>query len=355
MKQIIVKIWPYVLASLLVIGFWKLRTSTDNYAWDPQGKETTMLDVALTSLFFYKTLFWLVAANLLVFGLLQLTKKNCKSAGVVAVLSFTYYYSLGRVIDQKCAFFYYMVFQNQSVSEEYLLRPIEEAGYAIGPLLTEVIADENMKYRRYAILGLQKINYEPATERLGVILFDPSEKDYFRSDAYEALKSFDNEIARKLVEEYDSEVLDTEEGIAALLPTALEFEKPEPVEVQNRLIILVSEDDKFYVNGVLTDKSELRKVAKHFITETSDKTEVELPLIGKQLVSKGVIYIQNEKGTDYSLYIACQNELKTMYRELGEEYALKFFNTKWNNLESDKMDIIIALIPQRIREGVPEE
>lgn len=355
MKQIIVKIWPYLLASLLVIGFWMLRTSTDNYAWDPQGKETTMLDIALTFLFFHKALFWLVAANLLVLGLLQLTKKNYKTAGVVIVLTCTYYFTLARVIDQKCAFFYYMVFQNQSVSEEYMLRPIEEAGYAIGPLLTGNIADENMKHRRYAILGLQKINYEPATERLGVILFDPSEQDFYRQDAYEALKTFNNERAKKLIEEYENQVIDTKEGITALLPERPEFEKPEPVEVQNQLLILVSEDNKLYVNGVVTHKSELRNVAKHFITQTSDKTEVELPLIGKQLVSKGVIYIQNEKGTDYSLYIACQNELKAAYRELLEEYALKFFNTKWNNLESDKMDIIIALVPQRIQEGVPEE
>ncbi len=352
MKKIITKTAPFLISSLLVIGYWKMRTWTPNYAWDPQGKEMLMLDIALTSLFFYKTLFWLVAANLLVFGLLQLIKKNNKTAGVVLALTLTYYFALGRVIDQKCAFFYYAVFQNQSVAEEYLIRPIEEAGYAIGPLLTEKIIDKNMKYRGYAILGLQKINYELATLKLGEILLDPLEQEGIRADSYEALKSFNNEIARKYVEEYDRQVLDTKEGIAALLAERPELEKPEPVEVENRLIILVSKDDKIHMNGVLTGKSELRNAVKHFITETSDKTEVELPLIGKQPVSKGSIYLQNEKETDYSFYIACQNEIKAAHLELRETGAKKFFNTKYKNLEGDKLDVIVALIPQRIREGV---
>ena len=211
MKTFTKKILPYLITSLLVIGFWKMWTWTDNYAWNPKGKELLMLDIALTSIFFYKTIFWLVTANLFVFGLLQLRKKNLKTSGIVVALTLTYHFTVGQVIDKKCAFHYYSVFHNQSVAEGYIVRPIEEAGHKIGPILTEKIKEKEMKYRRYAILGLQKIDYQPATELMGNILFDTSELEVFRADAYETLKTFDNQNGIKLLAEFKTQAKDSVE------------------------------------------------------------------------------------------------------------------------------------------------
>ena len=211
MKTFTKKILPYLITSLLVIGFWKMWTWTDNYAWNPKGKELLMLDIALTSIFFYKTIFWLVTANLFVFGLLQLRKKNLKTSGIVVALTLTYHFTVGQVIDKKCAFHYYSVFHNQSVAEGYIVRPIEEAGHKIGPILTEKIKEKEMKYRRYAILGLHKIDYQPATELMGNILFDTSELEVFRADAYETLKTFDNQNGIKILAEFKTQAKDSVE------------------------------------------------------------------------------------------------------------------------------------------------
>lgn len=212
MKTFTKKILPYLITSLLVIGFWKMWTWTDNYAWNPEGKELLMLDIALTSIFFYKTIFWLVTANFLVFGLLQLRKRNFKTAVIIIALTLTYHLTVGQVIDKKCAFHYYSVFHNQSVAEGYIVRPIEEAGYKIGPILTEKIKDKEMKSRRYAILGLQKIDYQPATDLMGQILFDNYELEVYRADAYETLKTFDNEISNKLIREFRHQAKDSTEN-----------------------------------------------------------------------------------------------------------------------------------------------
>ncbi|TYP73660.1 hypothetical protein [Aquimarina intermedia] len=209
MKTFTKKILPYLITSLLVIGFWKMWAWTDNYAWNPEGKELLMLDIALTSIFFYKTIFWVVTANLVIFGLLQLRKKNFKTAGIVIVLTLTYHFTVRQVIDKKCAFHYYSVFHNQSVAEGFIVRPIEEAGYEIGPILTDKIKDKEMKSRRYAILGLQKIEYQPATEQMGQILFDNSELEVYRADAYETLKTFDNEKANKLLNQFRNQAKDS--------------------------------------------------------------------------------------------------------------------------------------------------
>ena len=129
--------------------------------------------------------------------------------GIVVALTLTYHFVVGQVIDNKCAFHYYTVFHNQSVTEGFIIHPIVEAGYEIGPLLTEKITNKKMKYRRYAILGLQKIDYQPATELTSKILFDTSEIEVYRADAYEALRSFDNENGNKQIVDFKSQANDS--------------------------------------------------------------------------------------------------------------------------------------------------
>ena len=197
------------MTSLLVIGFWKLETWTDNYAFSPQGKELLMLDIALTSIFIYKTIFWVVLANLTVWTIQKLRTKNYKFAGTIFSLTLIFYFSAGHYVNKKCAFHYYSVFINQSTMEGQLTKPILEAGYQIGPILTEKITDKEMKYRRYAIGGLEKIKYKPATSTLTKILLDKSEKEFFRADAYEALTVFDTDETRKILTEFKNQATDS--------------------------------------------------------------------------------------------------------------------------------------------------
>ncbi len=203
------RILPYLLTSIFVVGVWWLLTGTDNYAWNPKGKETLLLDIALISIFYYKTLFWLVIANLTVFAVRQLISKNYKTTVIATFSTILFYFLVGQIVDKKCAFHYYSVFHNQSVSEEYIDRPILEGGYQIGPIVTENIADKEMNYRRYAIGGLEKIKYKPATPTLTKILLDKSEIDVIRADAYEALTSFDTDETRKILADFKNQATDS--------------------------------------------------------------------------------------------------------------------------------------------------
>ena len=209
MKTAIKKILSYFLTSIFVVGLWWLFTWTDNYAWNPKGKETLMLDIALTSIFFYKTFLWLVIANVSVFAIRQLLRTNYKTTAISALLTIAFYFAVGQIVDKKCAFHYYSVFHNQSVTEEYIQEPILNAGYQIGPILTENIADREMKYRRYAISGLEKIKYKPATPTLTKILLDKNELEVFRADAYEALTVFNTEETRKVLAVFKNQATDS--------------------------------------------------------------------------------------------------------------------------------------------------
>lgn len=202
MARVLREILPYFIASILVVGFWWIHTTTDNYAWNPKGKETLMLGFALVSIFYYKTLFWLVVVNAMVFVFKQLVRKNPKATAITFSATIIFYFVVGHMIDNECAFHYYSIFHNQSVSEEFIDDPIIEAGYQIGPIVTENISDKEMKYRRYAIAGLEKIKYKPAIPTLRQILLDKSEIDVFRADALQALTSFDANESREIISSF---------------------------------------------------------------------------------------------------------------------------------------------------------
>ena len=197
MKKLLFKIIPFVLTSLLVVGYWKLSTLTEFYAWNPQGEELLLLETALTSIFFYKTTLWLLVSNSIMLSVTLIIRKKLKMAGTALLLSGVLFVFVGKFVKNQCAPLYYEVFLNQSVPEELILEPVLKAGYGIGPFLSEGILDRANKHRRYAILGIQELRYVQATDILRHILFDDTENEHCRVDAYEALHSFDTEETRK--------------------------------------------------------------------------------------------------------------------------------------------------------------
>ena len=199
MKRTGGKILIHFTASLLVIAFWKLNTVTENYAWNPQGKELFMLDIALSSIFFYKTVLWLVMVNLGLVAFRLFRQKNAFIFGIVIVWMAVFYLFTGRMVNKKCAPHYYTVFQNQSVTEEYQSRPLTQAGYHIGPILTEKIADPYWGKRSLAIRHLRESYYTPATETLLEIAKDRSEFMHIRLEAIRTLEYFGNNQAKEIL------------------------------------------------------------------------------------------------------------------------------------------------------------
>lgn len=168
-----------------------------------------MLDIALTSIFYYKSSFWLVVSNFSVYSFRSILQKRYKVTFVISLLITIFYFVVGNIIDEKCAFNYYIVFHNQSVMEEYTQEPILKAGYQIGPILTRNIIDKEMKFRREAIGGLEKIKYQPATPWLTKILYDKSEIIVIRTDAYQALTTFDTEETQKILIDFKNQATDS--------------------------------------------------------------------------------------------------------------------------------------------------
>ena len=72
------------------------------------------------------------------------------------------------------------------------------------------------------------------------------------------------------------------------------------------------------------------------------------------MVSKGVISLQNDRGTSYQAYIAVQNELVKAVNELRDEFSMREFGRKFIMLSEDEQDIVKKAVPQNISEAEPK-
>ena len=73
------------------------------------------------------------------------------------------------------------------------------------------------------------------------------------------------------------------------------------------------------------------------------------------MVSKGVISLQNDRGTSYQAYIAVQNELVKAVNELRDEFSMREFGRKFSQLSEDKQEIVKKAVPQNISEAEPKD
>ena len=143
--------------------------------------------------------------------------------------------------------------------------------------------------------------------------------------------------------------MDSDSGITIKLPPYIE--EPEdipPIKKRNVLEILVNANNQLLVEDKLTRIDQLRDITKAFITnEGKDPNSSDNP-------NKAVVSIKNDRGTSYKTYIAVQNELKAAYREVREEYALRTYGRKLENLSEQQQDEVSDKYPQKISEAEPE-
>jgi hypothetical protein len=101
-------------------------------------------------------------------------------------------------------------------------------------------------------------------------------------------------------------------------------------------------------------------LAKEFIANPTDNpklSEKEVKSIaglGDRMVSKGVISLQNDRATSYSMYITVQNELMAAFNELRDELAMQLYGRKTAQLFDEEADVIKAVYPSRISEAEPK-
>ena len=153
-------------------------------------------------------------------------------------------------------------------------------------------------------------------------------------------------------------------GLSRRLPPMPEKDqKVEDTKVNRRNIIIVkiNSADRLMAGGEPIDVTFLKEKIKEFLSNPYDdpnlpeKEMKEIEGFGTIPVSKGVISLQNDRGTSYRAYIEVQNELVKAINELRDEFAMRNFGKKFLSLDDEKQDIVKKAVPQNISEAEPKD
>ena len=155
--------------------------------------------------------------------------------------------------------------------------------------------------------------------------------------------------------------MDVDTGIYKKLPPIPEDLEVTPPKVKKRnvLSILVNRNNELLVNGEVLSLSELRdKTKEFFLNPTNSGTLPEkglknIPFFGDVMVSKGLISLQNDRGTQYATYIRVQDELVAASRELRDEKATQKWGKKYIELDEDQQAAVRKYVPVQISEAEP--
>ena len=158
--------------------------------------------------------------------------------------------------------------------------------------------------------------------------------------------------------------METDKGIQRRLPPMpAENQQQQDVKVNRRNIVVVriNAQDRILAGGTPMDVTQVKDQIKEFITNPTnseslpEKEMKEIEGFGQYAVSKGVVSLQNDRGTSYNAYLKVQNEIVRAFNEIRDEFAMQNFGSKYADLDEEKMKIVRTAIPQSISEAEPKD
>ena len=162
--------------------------------------------------------------------------------------------------------------------------------------------------------------------------------------------------------------MDVDSGIMRKLPPPID--NPDNIKVKQRNIytVLINSADMILVNGEVGNIKTLRSDVKDFLRphfpdnpKFPETEEFEMDVNGNTFnyhKSKGVVSMQNDRGTSYNIYIHVQNELAGAVRELRDELSKEYYGMPFKELleaNEDAAKQIQKAIPMAISEAEPAD
>ena len=158
--------------------------------------------------------------------------------------------------------------------------------------------------------------------------------------------------------------MDQDKGLQRRLPPMPDPNRKvedQKVNRRNIIIVKINSADRLLAGTEPMHVSQLKDKIKEFLTNPADdanlpeKEEIEIEGFGPCMVSKGVISLQNDRGTSYQAYMAVQNELVKAVNELRDEWAMANFGKLYIKCNEDEQTIVRKAVPQNISEAEPKD
>lgn len=145
------------------------------------------------------------------------------------------------------------------------------------------------------------------------------------------------------------------------IPDDTQKVEDQKVNRRNIIVVKINSADRILAGSEPIDVSQLKDKIKEFLSNPSDdpnlpeKEPKAIEGFKTVNVSKGVISLQNDRGTSYQAYIAVQNELVKAVNELRDEFSMREFGKKFTKLTEDQQKIVKDAVPQNISEAEPKD
>ena len=158
--------------------------------------------------------------------------------------------------------------------------------------------------------------------------------------------------------------MDVDVGITRMLPPPIDPNAPPPPPVRERnvFVVLVDRHDRLMVEGQITSVARLREQTKNFLLNPTndpsmpEKRTQEIPHLGEVQVSRGIISLQNDRGTSYEMYISVQNEVAAAINEIRDEVSKEHFGVPFGDLRDQELiNSIRSAVPMAISEAEPKD
>ena len=171
--------------------------------------------------------------------------------------------------------------------------------------------------------------------------------------------------------------IETDSGISRQLPPINDEEQdPPPLKEKNIFIVLINSNGELLVEDEKMDIENLKESAKRFLDNGGGKGDEACnycrgpgdPKSSDNPI-KAVISLQNDRLTDYGVYITVQNELVKAYTELRNREANRLYGRDFTamvedyknkadydgNLEKlkERIETIKDMFPQKLSEAEP--
>ena len=145
------------------------------------------------------------------------------------------------------------------------------------------------------------------------------------------------------------------------MPDKNQKAQDQKVNRRNIIIVKINSADRLLAGTEPMHVSQLKDKMKEVLDNPTnnpnrpEKEEIEIEGFGKAMVSKGVISLQNDRGTSYEAYIAVQNELVKAVNELRDAWSMANFGKPYASLDEDRQAIVRKAVPQNISEAEPKD
>ncbi|WP_121666847.1 ExbD/TolR family protein [Mesonia aquimarina] len=172
--------------------------------------------------------------------------------------------------------------------------------------------------------------------------------------------------------------IETDKGLNSKLPPIEEEpQDPPPVKQKNIFLVLINGGNQLFVEDDKMELVDLREEAIAFLDngggqgkETCEYCQGANDPESSDNPVKAIISLQNDRETDYGMYIAVRNELTAAYNFLRNREAERLFGTSFSKMEEDfnspdydgnkaqleeNIKVIREMFPMKLSEAEPKK